>query len=266
MLVLLWATTIFGQTAVMSFNVRYDSAYDKEDRWELRKEGVVNLIKNYQPHFLGIQEAMPNQSEFLKDNLPLYRAIGHGREGKNTNSEGVPLFYNSTRFELLSKEIFWLSETPESASIGWDAAYKRIVVSGVFKDKVTKETLHIFNCHFDHRGEVARVQSAKLLLETIRMKQLNSHKIIILGDFNSLPTKAPITILKQQFTDSYEALDYPVDGPVGTFNGFDRKSKLSRRIDYIFTKNIDVKSYQNIDDKRKNNRWFSDHLPVLIKF
>ena len=208
---------------------------------------------------------MPNQSKFLAENLDLYNFIGHGRDGKNTDSEGIPLFYNISRFELLSKEIFWLSETPEKVSKGWDADYNRIVVYGVFTKKTTKDTVHIFNCHFDHMGKVARVQSAKLLLETIRKKQLTDKNVIILGDFNSLPSEAPIEILKQQFEDSYDSLNYPVYGPVGTFNGFDTKSTLEQRIDYIFTKNFEVKSYQNIDDRRKNNLWFSDHLPVLIK-
>ena len=262
---LLSFVSLQGQTTVMSFNIRYDSAHDKENCWEFRKKEVVDLIKYYQPDFLGVQEAMPNQSGFLAENLDFYNFIGHGREGKNTNSEGIPLFYNISKFELLSKEVFWLSETPEKVSKGWDAAYKRIVVYGVFRNKTTNDTVHIFNCHFDHRGKVARVQSAKLLLEIINKKQLTAQNVIIMGDFNSVPSEAPIEILKKQFEDSYSALNYPVYGPVGTYNGFDVKSKLTKRIDYIFTKNLEVKSYRSIDDKRKNNLWFSDHLPVLIK-
>lgn len=262
---LLSFSTLEGQTAVLSFNIRYDSTHDEENWWGFRKKEVVDLIKYYQPDFLGVQEAMPNQLKFLAENLASYNFIGHGRDGKNTNSEGIPLFYNNSRFELLSKEIFWLSETPEKVSKGWDAAYKRIVVYGVFRNKTTKGTLHIFNCHFDHMGKVARVQSAKLLLEFISKKELTDKNVIIMGDFNSLPTEAPIEFLKQQFEDSYNSLKYPVYGPVGTYNGFDTKSMLTKRIDYIFTKNVEVESYRNIDDRRKNNLWFSDHLPILIK-
>lgn len=265
LVVLLSSSIIQGQTSIMTFNIRYDSSHDEENQWGLRKKEVVDLIKHYQPDFLGIQEAMPNQSKFLEENLNFYNYIGHGRDGKNTESEGIPLFYNISKFELLSKEIFWLSETPEKVSKGWDADFYRIVVYGVFRNKITKETVHILNCHFDHRGKVARVQSAKLLLETIRKKQLTDKSVIILGDFNSSPSDAPIEILKEEFEDSYDSLNYPVYGPVGTFNGFDTKSTLEQRIDYIFTKNFEVKSYRNIDDRRKNNLWFSDHLPVLIK-
>lgn len=262
---LLSSSSILGQTSVMSFNIRYDSSHDEENGWGYRKKEVVDLIKYYQPDFLGVQEAMPNQSKFLNEKLDLYKFIGHGRDGKNSVSEGIPLFYNITKFELLSKEIFWLSETPEKVSKGWDADYKRIVVYGVFRNITTKDTVHIFNCHFDHKGKVARVQSAKLMLETISRKQLTDKNVIIFGDLNSLPAEAPIEILKQQFEDSYDSSNYPVYGPVGTYNGFDTKSILSKRIDYIFTKNVEVESYRNIDDRRKNNLWFSDHLPVLIK-
>ena len=252
-----------GQTNIMSFNIRYDTPRDKENWWEFRKEEVVGLLNYYQPDFIGIQEAMPNQSKFIAKNLASYKYIGHGRDGLNTYSEGIPLFYKEEKFRLLENELFWLSDTPKKASKGWDAALNRIVVYGVFKNKANGDTLHIFNCHFDHQGNIARKKSAELLVAFITEKGIADEKIILMGDLNCLPTEEPIRIIKQQMTDSF---NYKTAyGPLGTFNEFDTEKVLTKRIDYIFTKNIEVKSYRTIDDRRKNNLYPSDHLPILIK-
>ena len=85
-----------------------------------------------------------------------------------------------------------------------------------------------------------------------------------MGDLNCEPTDKPISILKKELEDAYENTQRAVYGPVGTFNGFDTTSILEKRIDYIFSKNVEVFQYRNIDDRRKNNLYPSDHLPVLI--
>ena len=258
-------STCFAQTSIMSYNIRYDNPKDGENWWELRKDEVNELLNYYRPDFIGIQEAMPNQIKYIEESLVNYNYIGHGRDGKNTASEGTPIFYNTSKYELLYEKIFWLSETPEKVSKGWDANLNRIAVYGVFISKTTKDTLNVFNTHFDHIGEFARIKSAELLLEIIELKQLSIKKLILMGDFNALPNKKPIKILKMQLNDSYGVGKYPVYGPIGTFNEFKTERILNDRIDYIFTKNIKVKSYRCIDDKRRNNLYPSDHLPILIK-
>ncbi len=255
----------FGQTEVMSFNIRYDNPNDGENRWEFRKNEVVELLKYYKPDFLGIQEAMPNQSKFIANKLEAYGYIGHGRDGLNTDTESILLFYNKTKFKLLESNVFWLSETPEKASRGWDAKLNRIMVYGVFENKANGETLHIINCHFDHRGEIAREKSAEQLVNFIEKRKLSDENVIVLGDLNCLPSEEPIKILSRYLDDSYDDSHHILYGPIGTYNKFDIEKVLTKRIDYIFTRNIDVKSYRSIDDKRKNNLFPSDHLPILIR-
>ncbi len=86
-----------------------------------------------------------------------------------------------------------------------------------------------------------------------------------MGDLNCLPTESPIKLLDQEFKNSYNIKGYPVYGPVGTFNGFDTTKPVTKQIDYIFTKNIGIKKYRCIDDRRKNNLFLSDHFPILIE-
>ncbi len=261
----LFTSSSVAQSKIMSFNIRYDNPNDGLNWWDLRKNEVVELLKYYRPDFIGIQEALPNQTKYIAENLDAYKFIGHGRDGLDTDSEGVPIFYNSTKYELLEEEQFWLSETPEKVSRGWDAALNRIVVYGIFRSKATNQTFHVFNTHFDHMGETARLKSAELLVNYIRKNNFVHKKVVLMGDFNILPSESPIKLIEQVFKDSYRIEDLPVYGPIGTFSGFDTIETVTKRIDYIFTKNVDIKSYRCIDDKRKNNLYPSDHFPIIIE-
>jgi endonuclease/exonuclease/phosphatase family metal-dependent hydrolase len=256
---------MIAQQKYMSFNIRFDNPADGEDRWEVRKEELSNMIQKYEPDFLGIQEALPNQVEYLDSQLQNYKYIGFGRDGEGSQSESVPIFYKADRHELLKKEVFWLSETPENPSKGWDAALNRITTYGIFLNRQTRDTLHVFNTHYDHRGEKARVNSSRLLVSKIESMRLRDKKVILMGDFNSRPEEEPVKILNKAFADACINSEKEPRGPYGTFNGFDPEAELDQRIDYVFLLNFKVLSYTAVDDKRKNGRWISDHLPVLVE-
>ncbi len=262
----LWILIPFSglcQTEVMSFNIRYDSTADNENWWEYRKGEVAGLIKNKQSDFVGIQEATTNQLLYLDAELDSYDYIGFGREGLNSKSEGVPLFYLKNKYTLVKSEVFWLSSTPKTVSLGWDASYKRIVVYGFFRNKETGEEWHVLNCHFDHQGKIAREKSAELLLSFIEDQNIASEKILLIGDLNCLPSEKPIQILKQKFTDA--ATSEVVFGPSATFNAFDLEKAPTDRIDYIFTRNLQINSFSTLDIRRANNLYISDHFPIVIQ-
>ena len=256
---------MIAQQKYMSFNIRFDNPADREDRWEVRKEELASMIQKYEPDFLGIQEALPNQVEYLDSQLQKYKYIGFGRDGEGSQSESVPIFYRADIYELLKKELFWFSETPENPSKGWDAALNRITTYGIYLNRQTRDTLHVFNTHYDHRGEKARMNSSRLLVSKIESLRLRDKKIILMGDFNSRPEEEPVKILNKAFADAYTHSEKEPLGPYGTFNGFDLEAELDQRIDYVFLLNFKVLSYTAVDDKRKNGRWISDHLPVLVE-
>ncbi len=256
---------MIAQQKYMSFNIRFDNPADGEDRWEVRKEEVSRMIQKYEPDFLGIQEALPNQVEYLDSQLQNYKYIGFGRDGEGSHSESVRIFYRADRYELLKTEVFWLSETPEKPSKGWDAALNRITTYGIYLNRQSRDTLHVFNTHYDHRGEKARVNSSRLLNSKLKSMKLLNEKVILMGDFNSRPEEEPVKILNKAFADAFTHSKKKTRGPFGTFNGFDPGAKLDQRIDYVFLLNLKALSYTAVDDKRKNGRWISDHLPVLVE-
>jgi len=249
----------------MTYNLRNDNAYDKENSWQYRKAELVDLIEYYHPDFIGIQEALYNQVTYILNNASNYNYIGTARDDGDKKGEFSAVYYDSLKFKLIEQKTFWLSESPEVVSVGWDASMERICTYGNFIDKQTKDTIHIFNTHFDHIGPIARAKSAELIVSKIDQYDLNNAKIVVMGDLNSEPQSKPIEIFNSNLKDAQKISKKKHYGPIGTFNNFDTALLLEKRIDYVFTQNLTVKSHRHVDDKRKNNLWVSDHLPVLVE-
>ena len=256
---------IFPQShSIMSYNIRYDNEWDKVNSWEIRKDEVIKLIYEYDPGIIGIQEGLLNQVRYIKNALNNYDYFGVGRDDGKDKGEFCSIFYDKTRYDLQKSSTFWLSETPEEISVGWDAALERICTYGLFLDKEKGQDFWVFNTHFDHIGSIAREKSAELILKKIASLNYRNLPVIIMGDFNSIPGSPPIEKIKTKLSDSFEVSIEKPKGPVGTYNAFNPSMPIDKRIDYIFTKDFKVLSFHHIDDRLNDNNHISDHLPVLI--
>lgn len=263
MLMFIMNNTSYSQEIkVMTFNIKYDNKTDTVNNWEFRKEGLINLVKHYQPNVMGIQEGLINQVNYIDSCLPNYSYIGVGREDGKSKGEFSTIFYDTTLVSVVKNSTFWLSEKPDTISIGWDAALERICTYGLFKFNNSEQKLWVFNTHFDHRGELARVKSASLILNKIKSLNSQNYPVVLMGDFNALPSEEPIRIISMHLNYAGEVSSSPLYGPNGTFNGFSDKI-INNRIDYIFIKNLDVETYIHIDDRLNNNNHISDHFPVM---
>lgn len=250
---------------IMSYNVRYDNPNDGENKWALRKDFLSNQIAYNNPDIFGIQEGLHHQVQFLNSVFIDYGYIGVGRDDGKTKGEYSAIFYNKEKFSVLKEGTFWLSETPNKISVGWDAAMERICTFGLFEDKATKQQFFVFNTHFDHIGKLARVNSAALILEKTKTLNPDNLPVIVMGDFNLKPESDPIQLLSKALNDSEKVSISKPFGPTGTFNGFNFNKPVSDRIDYIFTskQKIKVLKYAVLSDS-KDCKYPSDHLPVII--
>ena len=248
----------------MSYNIKYDKVNDTVNNWNDRKAALVELIKHYDPSFIGTQEVLYRQLIYIDSSMANFSFIGVGRDDGKKKGEYSPIHYDSTRFRVIEHKTFWLSESPEKISVGWDAAMERICTYGLFEEKTTNKKLFVFNTHFDHIGEVARKKSAELISQKIEEVNRENLPVILMGDLNLRPDTPPILFLQSKFSDGQALTESPFYGPSGTFNGFNQQMTLDRRIDYIFVKNFKVISYIHIDDRLENNKHISDHFPVLI--
>ena len=94
-----------------------------------------------------------------------------------------------------------------------------------------------------------------------------TRNVILMGDFNSLPNSEPIKIVMNKLEDGMMNSKNKFKGELSTFNGFEiNKKNDGKRIDYIFSKNLNINSYNHLYDKRQNSLYVSDHFPVLISF
>lgn len=249
---------------VMSFNIRLDHAGDSLNNWKFRKDNAAQMIAYYAPDIVGTQEVIKNQLDDLKSRLPQYTALGVGRADGKEQGEYCSLFYKTDRFELIKNGDFGLSETPDSIGLkGWDAACERIVTWAILKDKVSGKQLAAFNTHFDHVGEVARRESAKLVLDKIKVIA-NGLPVIVTGDFNGTIDSEPITVLIEGGMQNTYAKATTVYGPAWSFHDFGRIPVEARPlIDFIFVSGpITVDKCRVIGDK-PDNGYLSDHAPIL---
>ena len=251
---------------IMSYNLRLDTASDKENQWSNRKEYLTDQVKFYNPDFMGVQEALPNQMEYLDEALASHKFIGKGRDDGQSKGEHSAIFYNSDKFKLLEENTFWLSETPATPSKAWDAAYPRVCTYGLFQNKITKKKMWIFNTHFDHVGDIARAESSKMILAKIKEINKENLPVVLTGDFNLEPETLPLKLIKEELDDAQKVCKGIVFGPEGTFNNFEFNKPVTMRIDYIFINRnkMEVTKFATLSDST-NCRYPSDHLPVYAE-
>ena len=246
----------------MTFNIRYDNPDDGLFSWDNRKDMVFWVIKKYNPDILGIQEALKGQMDELDKELNDYKWSGVGRDDGNDKGEFVPIFYKKERFILEDEGRFWLSETPDiPGSMGWDAACTRMVSWIKLKEISSGLEYFVFNTHFDHVSEKARLKSAVLLSDSIHQIAGNN-PVIITGDLNCGPASDPIIYLSRLFTDTRGQAKEKNLGSATTFVGFPADMTRNQIIDHIFiSPHFGVDDYEIIQDN-SNGFYPSDHLAV----
>ena len=268
-------TTAPTSTRVMSFNIRLDVASDGEDRWDKRKDFIVDTIRAADPDLLGTQEVVAHQGDYLVGQLKDYASVGTGRDDGKRKGEASTIFFRTARYELLDSGQSWLSETPDVVgSVGWDAALPRIMTWAVLRDRGDGKALLFANTHFDHRGEKARHESAKLL-RTLLAKIAAAHpetagSIILAGDFNCTETSPGYTALTAAMPHGPALNDvfrtvHPTTAPAeSTFHGFKGKRE-GQRIDWILASPNWKASRATIDYTERHGRFPSDHFPVVVE-
>jgi len=257
----------------MTFNIRNGLAKDGENRWNKRSGLVIDTIVNQSADVIGVQEAFRFQLDELNVALPTYAEVGVGRAG-GVNDEYSAILYRSDRFIVDEKEFgtFWLSDTPTVPSMHWGNNYLRICTWARLIDKTTGQAFYIYNTHLDHRSQISREKSVRLITSVI---QSRSHQdpFILMGDFNAGEDNAAIEYLLGK-TNNSEALPtsmvdtYRVahadEELVGTFNGFEGDAD-GAKIDYIFVE-PDVNIINaDIIRTNTNGRYASDHFPVMAR-
>jgi endonuclease/exonuclease/phosphatase family metal-dependent hydrolase len=251
---------------VMSFNLRFATANDGPNHWDLRQGAVGQAIARFDPDLLGTQETLASQRDFVLERFPHLRAIAVGRDDGAEAGEMSPVFYRADRFELIESGVFWLSPTPDTvASIGWDARITRIATWVRLRDLKAADARPILwvNTHFDHVGTQARLESARLIRTFVESRQAD-HDLIVTGDFNTGEGSEPWDALTagDLLRDTHRIV-HPQRLPnEGTFTAFDPARTEGDRIDWILVSRAFVVTDAEIDRRLYDGRIPSDHFPV----
>lgn len=250
---------------VASYNLRLNVTSDGPNAWPHRKALVQALIRREGWDLFGTQEGLPDQIADL-ERMDEFQRIGVGRDDGASGGEHAAIFLRRARFEVLRHGDFWLSETPDRPSKGWDGrCCKRMATWVELRDRVAPQagSFFVFNTHFDHEGQVARRESARLLLARVAVLA-GTAPTLVLGDFNSTPDSEPIQILGQVLSDARRSSRTPPLGPQDTFNDFRVDVLAHDRIDYVFhTADVEVLGYAVLEESVKG-RLASDHHPVVV--
>lgn len=248
---------------VMSFNIRYGTADDGENRWARRKELVIDRIRSFDPDLIGLQECRADaQAEYVKNNLPAYQFIGVRRGGNDeTTLEMTPLLYKKTIFEEIARGNFWLSETPDvPGSKSWGSAFPRTAIWIKLHSKTSDATLAFLNTHFDHRSKIALEQSADLVYAWAQ-KLAPDCAVIVTGDFNAdKNTPAYRRLTRGALYDVYRRA-HPDEDAAATYHGYGKPGAQSA-IDWILASEHFETREAEIDRFNERGAYPSDHFPL----
>lgn len=235
---------------IVDLNIRYNNPNDIPNDWNSRKMGTLQWLKKQKADFYFFQEVLSEQLTDLQSGLQLFESYGIGREDGKTKGEFSPIFYNSEKFQFISGETLWLSETPQHPSKGWDAACERIITHLILCDKNSHDTLDLVNTHWDHIGREAQMHSAEQMTQLIRSIPQH-HRLICGGDFNTDIHSTPI-----QFLITSNELAPSGDLSIWETNSYHGFGKVDsgKCIDFIF-----YNHYQFESDHTFKTRFFREH-------
>ena len=244
---------------VISYNIRVGSAGDGTNSWQYRYPASAMMIDDQKPDIFGLQEALSYQKEYLEEILPDYKSVGVPRDDGKKEGEIMAIFWNKKTVKLLKWGTYWLSETPDKPSFGWDAECRRTATWALMKDKKTGRKFFYVNTHLDHVGWEARKNGLALIVRNIAEMNPEGFPMVLTGDFNMRIERPEFDDLKKQMKNAREVA-FTTDHH-NTFNGWGKEKESI--IDYIWFSGFSSCTEYSTITKPYNNRTFiSDHYPI----
>ena len=248
---------------VMSYNIRMGAAKDGTNSWEYRYPATALMLQDQKPDVFGVQEAYNYQIRFIKENFTDYDCVGVGRDDGKQKGEFMSIFWNKKTVKMIKWGTFWLSETPEKPSMGWDAACKRTATWALMKDKTTGKQFYFVNTHLDHRGKEAQRKGLELIVSRIAEINPKGYPMVLTGDFNVKPDNDALKDLDTKMQSARKIAPRTDNNP--TFNNWG-KIKKDMVIDYIYVSGFSsCPEYHTVNEKYGAWKYVSDHYPIYAK-
>lgn len=242
---------------ILSFNILCGGSGSRA--WKKRASKVITVIKDAAPDSFGVQEAHWDWMKKLSRRLPEYAYVGVGRDDGKKKGEFAAVFYKKDKFVATDSGNFWISETPEKPSKGWDSACTRIATYVKLTDKETGKAYIHFNTHLDHVGRTAQVNGAKMIRE--KAADFGGIPVVCTGDFNVFQdSDCYNTMIEKNMKDARKLA--PDSDDCYTFHNFE-PDKYKERIDFIFVDEATVKPISfKVINKKVDGDFYSDHNAI----
>ena len=248
---------------VMSYNIRMGSANDGTNSWQFRFPATLEMINDQKPDVFGIQEALENQLLVITENIKEYKQVGVGRDNGKKKGEFMSIFWNTKTVSLIKWGTFWLSETPDKPSKGWDAACYRTATWALMKDKKTGNKFYFVNTHLDHKGAEAQKNGLMLIIDKIASINPQGYPMVLTGDFNIKPNNPAIAELDKKMSSARNIAEKTDKNR--TFNNWG-KAADDMIIDYIYVSGFSsCPEYQTVTKSYFNKKYVSDHYPIFAR-
>jgi endonuclease/exonuclease/phosphatase family metal-dependent hydrolase len=261
--------------SVMTYNIRYGTAKDGENAWNLRREMLFDVIRREDADLVGLQEALDFQIQEIVGAAPGYAVVGVGRDNGLRAGEYSAILYKKDRFHVAEAGTFWFSDTPSvPGSRSWGNTITRICTWARFVDRDGRG-FWLFNVHLDHQSQPSRERSTELLRDRIAARASPNEPVVVTGDFNVGENNPAIHTLVGRprteppggpapFVDTFRIL-HPDEPAVGTFNGFKVGTIGSDKIDYVLVQPGTEVIRAEIIRTSRGDRYPSDHFPVVAR-
>ena len=266
-IVMFTCISIQAQTInVATYNMRNDNNSEDSTHgngWKQRYPVIAALIRFHDFDIFGTQECLYHQVQDIAKELPGYDYYGIGRDDGKHAGEHSEIFFKKNKFQMLAHGDFWLSQTPDKPSLGWDATCCNRICSWILlQDKKSKKKFYVFNTHYDYQKDLARNESSKLILKEIK-RIAGNQPVIFMGDMNGgNETEWYKAVANSGFLkDTYKEAKNPY-ALNGSFNAFGAEVASSEIIDHIFiSKQFTVQKWGILTDTY-HGKYPSDHFPV----
>ena len=244
---------------IMSFNIRCGDV--GKETWEDRIGIVSQTMLESEADSIGVQEATPGWMAALNENIgEKYAYVGVGRDDGANKGEYSAVFYLKDKYTALDSGTFWLSDTPDKVSFGWDAACRRVCSWVVLENKQTGEKYVHLNSHFDHVGVAARENSVKLILD--KAAEFTDMPVVFTADLNVIQGSDNYNqfinskILRDTKFDTSDTMSYC------TYHDTKPEKHAKDIIDYVLINDhFDTIAYRVVTEGI-DGRYVSDHYPI----
>lgn len=181
----------------------------KQFDWPVRKHALRTALDQARPDVLCVQEATPEQVDFLEETLPGHRRVGGGRDDGKSEGEHCAIWFDRERFLELDGKTFWLEEPIDQPRVGNALDVKRICTWVRLRDQVSGRTLRVYNTHL-YLTEAPRLTAAGLILAQIAAGD-PTDAVVLMADFNAGPgVPSRRLFLESGLADSAERAGKPV--------------------------------------------------------